>query len=343
MKKKYYKIFDFISLEWEKPLYSIVPDYAIKYHYFQLPHRSENEKVRIQISSSPPPQNLRKTIHSAAERFGLGDDIFEVRHQHGRMRWTSWVSGLNSDHVHIWYDFPVLQRLQYPWPFFPDHLICFHVIEPVIEYKLQQLNVVVLHAAAVAKDGNAILLSGRGGVKKTTYIMSLLKNGWQYLADDLVLMKDGILYPYPMTDTFFDYFYLHESDEEIDLKAMFGAFLHVRRGKKISFSVASPSAVQKVVLLLASNTKSEIRQDGYVDSNVIRRICAVDKLERLNFVDEEEAMGRFLLHFNQVFGNDLWNDFWTIHENLLMSGLKDKPFRLICGVNVDPNLLKHWE
>ena len=341
--KKYYTIFNFISLIWENPLYSIVPDYALKYHYFETERCSDAAKFQITVTSEPPPLEFRRTICKAAERFGIGDDIFEVKHQHGRMRWTSWVSGLNSDHVHIWYDFPVLQRLQYPWPFFPDHLICFHVIEPVIEYKLQQLNVIVLHAGAVAKDGSAILLSGRGGVKKTTYIMNLLKSGWQYLADDLVLMKDGILYPYPMTDTFFDYFYLHESDEKIDLKAMIGALLHVRQGKQISFPVAPPSPVQKVVLLLASNAKAEIRENGYVDSGVIRKICAVDKLERLNFVDEEEAMGRFLLHFNQVLGNDQWNEFWTTHETLLLHSLKDKPFRLICGMNADPDLLMNWE
>lgn len=329
MSMKFYKIFDFIDMEWHDPLWSVVPDFSIKYHYFQVSSLKDSKSpIRLHVHTGIP-DSLIKSVKSASERFACGEDIFSVQHQHGRMRWTSLVSGLDSNDVHIYYEFPVLSRLQWPWVIFPDHLICFHVIQPIIEYKLQQQGVAVLHAGAAAApaSGKAILLSGRGGVKKTTYLMKLLKNGFSYLADDLVLLHDGRLFPYPLCDTFFDYFYLNAENEDVTLKAMFGALLHVMKGKKVSFPVASPSEISNVLLLIAAKQdNTELASEGITDDSALEKILVVDRLERLTFVDEEEAMGRFMIQLNQVYGNDCWNRFWEEHMKLLKDNLAGLPF-----------------
>jgi hypothetical protein len=45
-----------------------------------------------------------------------------------------------------------------------------------------------VHAAAVAKNGAAILIAGRGGVGKTTTALVCAEAGWDYLSDDFVLV-----------------------------------------------------------------------------------------------------------------------------------------------------------
>lgn len=45
-----------------------------------------------------------------------------------------------------------------------------------------------VHAAAVAKNGDAILIAGRGGVGKTTTALVCAEAGWDYLSDDFVLV-----------------------------------------------------------------------------------------------------------------------------------------------------------
>jgi hypothetical protein len=57
----------------------------------------------------------------------------------------------------------------------------------------------LLHAFAAARDGVAILLCGRSGSGKTTTGANLLLNGWQLLANDVLLLREqaGAVYALP--------------------------------------------------------------------------------------------------------------------------------------------------
>jgi hypothetical protein len=61
----------------------------------------------------------------------------------------------------------------------------------------------LLHAFAAARDGEAILLCGRSGSGKTTTGASLLLGGWQYLANDAVLLqrRNGAIFALPSPGT----------------------------------------------------------------------------------------------------------------------------------------------
>ncbi len=335
MNRRHFIIWDFLAMTWDSALWSAVPGFAIKYNYFRVDPREYAQRqattpCTIEVHGHRPPAERTRGLRPVAERFAMGDGIFEVGHQHGRMRWTSWIAGLDEDHVEIWYEFPVLRRLQWPWFMFPDHLICFHVVQPVIEYKLAEQDIAVLHAGAAADGDEAFLLAGRGGVNKTTYLMALLRAGWEYLADDLVLLKDGLLHAYPMCDTFFDYFYLREADEKVTVRWMIGAYRHVRKNKPISFPVAGPTPISAVTLLLGHESdETRCASTGTVDDEMLDRLTAVDALERLHFVDCEEAMGRFLLHLNQVRGTDDWQRFWSHHRSLLKRNMAGLPAKVV--------------
>ncbi len=331
MKIQYFNIHDMIGVEWHNPLFSVVPDFAQKFHYFRVAGAPESCPVQIEIHSGEPPRGMFDDLMHVSERFSIGRNGFSCGHQHGRMRWRSWVTGLDTARVRLWYDFPWYLRLQWPWPCFPDYMIGFQVIQPIIEYKLQEQGAIVMHAGAFERNGEVCLLSGRGGVHKTTYIMHALQNGGRYFADDLVILKDRKLYAYPLLDTFFDYFYLYETSEKVNRKSMLGAFFHIRRGRPISFPVAPPQKADKVFLLLGSDAEnSELAENqNDTEAEFIDRMLAVDKLERLSLVDEEEVTGRFMLQFNQVFGNDCWNAFWRRHRELMVANLSGLPMKIM--------------
>ncbi len=53
----------------------------------------------------------------------------------------------------------------------------------------------LLHAFAAAKDGRAVIISGKSGSGKTTSGLALVLNGWQLLSNDILLLEaraDGI-------------------------------------------------------------------------------------------------------------------------------------------------------
>ena len=58
---------------------------------------------------------------------------------------------------------------------------------------------VSLHAAAVARDGELVLLAGESGSGKTTLTLALLGAGWTYLSDDLapVSVETAHVHPFP--------------------------------------------------------------------------------------------------------------------------------------------------
>jgi hypothetical protein len=54
---------------------------------------------------------------------------------------------------------------------------------------LQQHGIYGLHANAVTQEGRGYLIVGDSGHGKTTLAISLIRNGWSYLADDAILLR----------------------------------------------------------------------------------------------------------------------------------------------------------
>jgi hypothetical protein len=69
--------------------------------------------------------------------------------------------------------------------------VYYHVIEPLLLDLLKRLGVLVWHGAAVVKDQRAVLLSGVSGSGKSTTTMNLLRLGYRFIADDVVLLRAG--------------------------------------------------------------------------------------------------------------------------------------------------------
>ncbi len=56
---------------------------------------------------------------------------------------------------------------------------------------LRRHGLFTVHAAAVERDGAALLIVGQPGAGKTTAMLSLLRAGWRLLSDDHPLLRDA--------------------------------------------------------------------------------------------------------------------------------------------------------
>jgi hypothetical protein len=78
----------------------------------------------------------------------------------------------------------------------PREEICTYLLGAAAAALLIQRGMLVLHGNALVKDGKAIVCLGRSGAGKSTLAYSLMRQGWQVLADDLVAIShEGLVLP----------------------------------------------------------------------------------------------------------------------------------------------------
>jgi len=72
------------------------------------------------------------------------------------------------------------------------------LLEPLIYLKLLEQDVLLMHAAGVARDGKAYIFPAHGGTGKTTLSLSLMQMGYDLLGDDLLMVEadSGLVHPY---------------------------------------------------------------------------------------------------------------------------------------------------
>jgi len=68
-----------------------------------------------------------------------------------------------------------------------------------LQMALGQRRFLLLHAAAVERDGKAVLLTGHSGAGKSTLSALLGERGWRFLGDEFALLdpESGLLHPFP--------------------------------------------------------------------------------------------------------------------------------------------------
>lgn len=79
-----------------------------------------------------------------------------------------------------------------PFPPFPS-AYAFPIFESALNWCVAERiqRYLVFHAAAVERDGLAVLISGASGAGKSTLCAALSRSGWRLLSDELVLLRFG--------------------------------------------------------------------------------------------------------------------------------------------------------
>jgi len=220
-----------------------------------------------------------------------------------------------------------------------------------------------LHAGAVAKNGNAYIFTGEGGTGKTSAVLNLTKEGYDYLSDDWLIVGEGVAFPLPKRIHIFDYnlkdkeiakqilgakrFYYKPMVKLLEWGSRLSPHRHVRfifdRLKERTMlsvelckinptaKVASPSPISKVFLLDRRNVNSiEIRRD----------ITAKELARKMAYVYMYEWDGmyreyyRYVCHFgvkNRRIESKLRHNFKILFETFRKSEL----YRIVVPKEMD--------
>ncbi len=87
--------------------------------------------------------------------------------------------------------------------------------EPIINYSeslMMWQDKTFIHASAVSKNNKSYIFTGESGIGKTNTVLNLIKNGFDYISDDWLIIGNNKAYPFPKTIHIFCY---NLADKEI--------------------------------------------------------------------------------------------------------------------------------
>ncbi|MFB0563423.1 MAG: hypothetical protein ACETWM_19670 [Candidatus Lokiarchaeia archaeon] len=70
----------------------------------------------------------------------------------------------------------------------------------------------MIHAAAIAKGNQSYLLCAPANTGKTSCVLELIKEGWEYLGDDWIIVGNNKIYSFPKTIHIFDYNIVYDKE-----------------------------------------------------------------------------------------------------------------------------------
>ena len=125
----------------------------------------------------------------------IGQENAKSLHYKGLFHFRYAVTGLDSASPVIEFERHWLDRL-YTTPV--GAFVQGQLLEPVIYQKLLENGVLFMHCAGVAKDGEAFVFPAHGGTGKTTLSLALMRNGYDLMGDDLLMVDTatGTVHPY---------------------------------------------------------------------------------------------------------------------------------------------------
>jgi dolichol-phosphate mannosyltransferase len=124
------------------------------------------------------------------------------------------------------------------------HVLYTNIMEPILRWAFADRGYALTHAACVAADGEALLLTAKTDTGKTTTTLRILDNhGHAFLSDDLVLLRpDGcvLTYPKPLTISYHTLKSVKAPmlSRKERLALVFQSRLHSRSGRRLAMLLA---------------------------------------------------------------------------------------------------------
>jgi hypothetical protein len=233
-------------------------------------------------------------------KYYIKDNYFYCHDSEGQASWEVEVKGIEQGDTVI--NFSLHRRFQTQ----PINIIYMPLFLPqaflarMIEHKLSTKGCLLAHSGAIARDGHAYLLSGRGGCFKTTLCMEFIRQGgFTWLGDERVILSRDKVLGFPINAAMFDFMTRHLPDEThwgFLKQLQFAAECFVGRCQKTA-THKPESAKLKAILLIAKN--SGLAADKRVTFSPVPQPQVgqtVDKLITSSRLEDFKSMAGFGLY-----------------------------------------------
>lgn len=222
----------------------------------------------------------------------------------------------------------------------------YNVFDYVSQVELMQSDASYLHASAITKGARCLVITGKGGIGKSSMMLkAVIEDGWQYLSDDLLVVDAaGIVWRTPKHLQIYGYNLqgepvlqsaLMKGRGAIDL-AMWNARLYFAGGKRVRRRVAAEdlfgagqiaqSSLATDVYFLERHESEQFRERGMSHAEFARRSANV-------LLEELHPLSKISLALHGADSRRILPDvseFLRRSEAIILKAVKNVQVRHIC-------------
>lgn len=246
----------------------------LKFSWFQVDDMADKPDIVLNIGKFAP---SNQGCYLVDHKYHIKDNYFFCRDSEGKAKWMVEVSGLERGDMVVNFD---VRSWGSESIINPDLLPQSFLLK-LLEYKLNEKGCALLHAAAVARNGRACLLAGRGGSFKTTLCMDFVRRAsFDFLGDDRVVLRVGEVLSFPRGYRVFDFMTRHLATEKSWSLANKIRFFNYLRSDR-NGATYPRSAALKAVLLVTPSRRAEnpLRFQSIDPGESVARLVFNNRLE----------------------------------------------------------------
>lgn len=291
-----YNIHNILKIKIENISWHLIKDLNLRYHYF-TDSTVDDVDIVVTIGSFKPDLT---DCFCLDRKFYIKKNYIYLKDSDKNLRWEAEIYDIEKDLVRINFNYHLRNYLIFPWCFFPDLVMELYVLQPIIEWKLSLKGFLLIHAGAVCKDNEAILLVGRGGSRKTQLVIDLLQKGLQLISDDMVILKDMQILSLPLSPGVFTFSYKYLKKEDLNLLNQIRLFSFLlKKDIKTPPIIDSARLERAFILFPKQNVSPKVQDFGH--ENFIHCLMLNQKMEKTSYVSYKYIIGSFLKAYEYVF------------------------------------------
>ena len=244
-------LFDFhglvgLSVEDQRPGLPLFAQAGQPFTHFQVDSLPETPQILMKLGDF---QASPGKCYLVDHKYHLRRNYIYCRDQFRSLHWQVEIDGFETGPTHIRLDLRGGGLRQTLIPGLYAHAL---LTRQVIGRHLHDQGCHLLHAAAAARKGKALVAFGRGGGYKTSFLMSLLRSAsdWHILGDDGLIFKAGDVLSFPTFPSLFAYRLKHLDDENLgfwEQAGYLGSLLRPESSANIYTPRARIAALMEVV------------------------------------------------------------------------------------------------
>ncbi len=253
----------------------------------------------IRVNIGPFKPNLTG-CYSLDRKFYVKKNYIYLCDSDKSLGWEAEVSWSEQGNVIINFKHNLRNYLAFPWLLFPDLIMEMYVLQPIIEWKLIQKGYFLLHAAAVCRNDEAVIISGRGGCRKTDLTMDFLRRGYEFISDDYVILKGLRVLSLPLSLGLFTFSYQKAGRESLSFLDQIRLYAFLKNKSNKTFPVRDGADIKKAFIIF-STLKDSVEKRRIGPDKAVEYLFTNQEKERMAYVSYKYIIGSFMEAYEYVF------------------------------------------